>query len=70
MAAGSSAPELLTALNDVFGTKNSIGIGTIVGSAMFNILVIVALSSMVAKNSPIIDYRPIFRGTGVCILLF
>lgn len=31
LAAGSSAPELFTAIADVFGPSNSIGIGTIVG---------------------------------------
>ncbi|CAM9962977.1 unnamed protein product, partial [Ectocarpus sp. 13 AM-2016] len=41
LAAGSSAPELFTSLADAFGEANSTGTGTIVGSAMFNILVIV-----------------------------
>ncbi len=31
LAAGSSAPELFTALSDTFGSQNSIGTGTIVG---------------------------------------
>lgn len=31
LAAGSSAPELFTAIADVFGPSNSIGVGTIVG---------------------------------------
>ncbi len=48
LAAGSSAPELFTSLADAFGSASSIGMGTIVGSAMFNILVIVALSAAVA----------------------
>lgn len=48
MAAGSSAPELFTSVADTFGPQNAIGIGTIVGSAMFNILVIVALSAALA----------------------
>ena len=44
LAAGSSAPELYT-IADTFGPSNSIGIGTIVGSAMFNILIIVAMAA-------------------------
>ena len=35
-AAGSSAPELFTSLMGVFAVKNEVGIGTIVGSAIFN----------------------------------
>uniref|UniRef100_A0A3B3DTG2 Sodium/calcium exchanger membrane region domain-containing protein n=1 Tax=Oryzias melastigma TaxID=30732 RepID=A0A3B3DTG2_ORYME len=43
MAAGSSAPELFTSLIGVFITKGDVGVGTIVGSAVFNILVIIGL---------------------------
>lgn len=56
-AAGSSAPELFVSLADnvIAQTPKSIGIGTIVGSAIFNILVIIGASALVAKlpeNSP------------------
>lgn len=64
LAAGSSAPELFTSLADAFGEANSTGTGTIVGSAMFNILVIVALSAAVAGRgggSIPIDWRPVSR---------
>lgn len=61
MAAGSSAPELLTSMMDAFVSKNSIGVGTIVGSAMFNILIIVALSAAVVKGSVKLDWRPLAR---------
>eukprot|EP00924_Labyrinthula_sp_SR-Ha-C_P002097 augustus_masked-scaffold_19-processed-gene-0.34-mRNA-1 protein AED:0.06 eAED:0.06 QI:0/-1/0/1/-1/1/1/0/530 len=61
MAAGSSAPELFTSLLDAFGPGNSIGVGTIVGSAMFNILIIVALTAAVTKGRVKLDWRPIFR---------
>uniref|UniRef100_A0A8C1R799 Sodium/calcium exchanger membrane region domain-containing protein n=1 Tax=Cyprinus carpio TaxID=7962 RepID=A0A8C1R799_CYPCA len=43
MAAGSSAPELFTSLIGVFITKGDVGVGTIVGSAVFNILVIIGV---------------------------
>lgn len=42
MAAGSSAPELFTGVAGV-AFESDVGVGTIVGSAVFNILVIVAL---------------------------
>ena len=61
MAAGSSAPELFTSMLDAFGPSNSIGVGTIVGSAMFNILIIVALSAAVTKGSVHLDWRPVAR---------
>lgn len=65
LAAGSSAPELFTSLSDSFAScPASMGIGTIVGSAMFNILVIVALSCFVAGQSGaslVIDWRPVAR---------
>lgn len=61
MAAGSSAPELFTSVADAFGPRNSMGIGTIVGSAMFNILVIVAMAAAATKQTLHIDWRPLMR---------
>lgn len=71
LAAGSSAPELFTSLADAFGDSTSIGISTIVGSAMFNILVIVALSCAVAGQggaSLLVDWRPVFRDVGYYVM--
>lgn len=64
LAAGSSAPELFTATADAFGPAASVGLGTIIGSAMFNILIIVALSAAIAAQSGAsldIDWRPVTR---------
>jgi Ca2+/Na+ antiporter len=44
MAAGSSAPELATSVVAVFTTKDGTGLGTILGSAVFNLVMIVCLS--------------------------
>ncbi|KAF4084010.1 hypothetical protein AMELA_G00123870 [Ameiurus melas] len=41
MAAGSSAPELFASIIGVFITHGDVGVGTIVGSAVFNILCII-----------------------------
>ena len=50
MAVGSSTPELFVALIALFKPGNeAMGAGTIVGSAMFNILVIIGASAMVKK---------------------
>lgn len=53
MAVGSSAPELFVALFAVFkpGDHEAIGIGSIVGSALFNILVIVGAVALVKKTA-------------------
>ncbi len=51
MAMGSSAPELAIALMALFtsgGAHSDVGIGTIVGSAVFNILVITGVSAVAA----------------------
>lgn len=52
MAVGSSAPELSIALFALFkegGAHSDMGIGTIVGSAVFNILVITGISAIVRE---------------------
>lgn len=63
MAAGSSAPELFVSLADnVFDEpKESMGIGTIVGSAIFNILIIIGLSAALAGQPLALDWRPMLR---------
>ncbi|GAB9468014.1 Ca2 :cation antiporter [Globisporangium polare] len=63
MAAGSSAPELFVSLADnVFAKpQESLGIGTIVGSAIFNILIIIALSALLAGQQLVLDWRPLLR---------
>ncbi|XP_006015476.1 sodium/potassium/calcium exchanger 3 [Alligator sinensis] len=48
MAAGSSAPELFTSVIGVFIAKGDVGVGTIVGSAVFNILCIIGVCGLFA----------------------
>ena len=61
MAAGSSAPELFTSVVDTFWSENNVGIGTIVGSAVFNILVIIAVSAAASAHPLHIDWKPLTR---------
>ncbi|XP_036975205.1 sodium/potassium/calcium exchanger 3 [Acanthopagrus latus] len=68
MAAGSSAPELFTSLIGVFITKGDIGLGTIVGSAVFNILVIIGLSGIFAGQTVILTWWSLFRDSTYYIL--
>jgi len=62
MAAGSSAPELAVALFSVLmaGNHEAIGVGTIVGSALFNILVITGFV-MYLKSGTKLMWQPILR---------
>ena len=66
MAAGSSAPELFTSTMSLVSSNatNELGVATIVGSAVFNILVIVAVTTVFAtqKNEPLrLDWKPVTR---------
>lgn len=42
MAAGGSAPELFTNVVGTFIARNNVGFGTVIGSAVFNVLFVVA----------------------------
>ncbi|XP_078347216.1 sodium/potassium/calcium exchanger 3-like [Oculina patagonica] len=68
MAAGSSAPELFTSIIGVFITKSDIGLGTIVGSAVFNILFIVAICGLFAGSVLRLTPWPLLRDC-TCYLL-
>lgn len=61
MAAGSSTPEFFASMIGVFVTEDQVGIGTIVGSAVFNILVIIGLSAALAGAVLKLDWRPLLR---------
>ncbi|MDH5367283.1 MAG: calcium/sodium antiporter [Cyclobacteriaceae bacterium] len=61
MAIGSSAPELFVAIIALLrhGGHEEIGVGTIVGSAIFNLLVIIG-ASVIVKDAKL-QWQPIFR---------
>lgn len=61
MAAGSSAPELFTSLVATFLIVNEGGVGTIIGSAIFNILVIVGATCLFAGAELAIWWYPLAR---------
>jgi len=60
MAAGSSAPELFTSVAGV-AVQTDVGVGTIVGSAVFNIQIIIALTAALAGQVLFLDWRPLAR---------
>ena len=60
MAAGGSAPELFTSLVGTF-QESDIGIGTIVGSAVFNVLFVIGMCSILSKEVLTLTWWPLFR---------
>merc|ERR1711988_1156060 len=61
MAAGGSAPELFTSVIGVFIAVSDVGIGTIVGSAVFNILFVIAACAFAAKEALSLTAWPLIR---------
>ncbi|CAG0888782.1 unnamed protein product [Cyprideis torosa] len=61
MAAGSSAPELFTNIVGTFITEGDIGVGTIVGSAVFNIMGVVAICGILVPREIPIDFWSLTR---------
>lgn len=60
MAAGGSAPELFTSLIGTFN-ESSVGFGTIVGSAVFNVLFVIGMCSLLSKETLQLTWWPLFR---------
>ncbi|XP_031785453.1 sodium/potassium/calcium exchanger Nckx30C isoform X3 [Nasonia vitripennis] len=61
MAAGGSAPELFTSVIGVFVSFDDVGIGTIVGSAVFNILFVIGMCAIFSKTVLSLTWWPLFR---------
>uniref|UniRef100_A0A3P8SLU5 Solute carrier family 24 member 4 n=1 Tax=Amphiprion percula TaxID=161767 RepID=A0A3P8SLU5_AMPPE len=67
MAAGSSAPELFASVI-VFITHGDVGVGTIVGSAVFNILCIIGVCGIFAGQVVMLTWWAVFRDSFYYIL--
>lgn len=68
MAAGTSAPELSTTLFALFlvGANPATGLGTVVGSAIFQILVVIGFAAMIKTSY--LNWKPVIRdGVLYCI---
>ncbi|XP_045526141.1 sodium/potassium/calcium exchanger Nckx30C isoform X3 [Pieris brassicae] len=61
MAAGGSAPELFTSIIGVFVSFDDVGIGTIVGSAVFNILFVIGACALFSRTTLTLTWWPLFR---------
>lgn len=61
MAAGGSAPELFTSIFGTFVQESEVGIGTVVGSAVFNVLFVIAMCALLTKEVLSLTWWPLFR---------
>ncbi|XP_051776278.1 sodium/potassium/calcium exchanger 1 isoform X2 [Erpetoichthys calabaricus] len=68
MAAGGSAPELFTSLIGVFISHSNVGIGTIVGSAVFNILFVIGMCALFSREILHLTWWPLFRDVSFYVL--
>lgn len=68
MAAGGSAPELFTSIIGIFISHSNVGISTIVGSAVFNILFVIGMCAIFSKEILNLTWWPLFRDVSFYIL--
>lgn len=68
MAAGGSAPELFTSVIGVFVSHSNVGIGTIVGSAVFNILFVIGMCALFSREVLNLTWWPLFRDVSFYIV--
>ena len=61
MAAGGSAPELFTSFLGVFVAKSNVGFGTIVGSAVFNVLFVIGMCVIFSRGVLLLTWWPLVR---------
>lgn len=67
MAAGGSAPELFTSMIGTFN-ESEVGIGTIVGSAVFNVLFVIGVCAIASTEVLSLTWWPLFRDCTYYIL--
>jgi len=61
MAAGGSAPELFTSFIGTFISKSQVGFGTIIGSAVFNVLFVIGMCAIFSKGALKLTVWPFAR---------
>uniref|UniRef100_A0A224XLU0 Putative k+-dependent ca2+/na+ exchanger nckx1 n=1 Tax=Panstrongylus lignarius TaxID=156445 RepID=A0A224XLU0_9HEMI len=61
MAAGSSAPELATVVIAVFLAKDDIGVSGVIGSAVFNIMFVIAVCAIFGGTVSYLNWWPLCR---------
>lgn len=61
MAAGGSAPELFTNFVGVFISESNVGFGTVVGSAVFNVLFVIGMCAIFSSGELKLTWWPFAR---------
>ena len=61
MAAGGSAPELFTSIIGTFLAQSNVGFGTIVGSAVFNVLFVIGCCALATPGDLPLTWWPLAR---------
>lgn len=72
MAAGGSAPELFTSIFGTFVQESEVGIGTVVGSAVFNVMFVIAMCALCSREVLALTWWPLFRDStyyGISLLV-
>eukprot|EP00928_Gymnodinium_smaydae_P030150 TRINITY_DN2248_c0_g6_i1.p1 TRINITY_DN2248_c0_g6~~TRINITY_DN2248_c0_g6_i1.p1 ORF type:complete len:621 (+),score=148.93 TRINITY_DN2248_c0_g6_i1:82-1944(+) len=74
MAAGGSAPEFFTSMFGAVMYENDVGIGTIVGSAVFNVMFVIGACAAVAPAPLVLTWFPLARDASfymldLCVLM-
>eukprot|EP00586_Coscinodiscus_wailesii_P010071 CAMPEP_0172516270 /NCGR_PEP_ID=MMETSP1066-20121228/274793_1 /TAXON_ID=671091 /ORGANISM="Coscinodiscus wailesii, Strain CCMP2513" /LENGTH=174 /DNA_ID=CAMNT_0013297665 /DNA_START=64 /DNA_END=585 /DNA_ORIENTATION=+ len=67
MAAGGSAPELATSIVGTF-QESAVGFGTIVGSAVFNVLFVISMVSFLSKEVLQLTWWPLARDSSYYVI--
>ncbi|GFS98775.1 hypothetical protein TNCV_753861 [Trichonephila clavipes] len=69
MAVGASSPELFSSVIGAFVTEGDIGVGTVVGSAVFNILAVTGAAGFAVGTAAVqLDWYPITRDCAMYII--
>jgi len=68
MAIGNSAPELFTSLIGVYVSEDDVGVGTVVGSAVFNILFVIGGCILVSPVVLQVEVYPIVRDASFYVI--
>lgn len=68
MAIGNSSPELFTSLIGVYISEDDVGVGTVVGSAVFNILFVIGSCILVSPKVLNVQVYPVIRDASFYIL--
>lgn len=68
MATATCAPELFVSVIGTFLTESDLGVGTVVGSAIYNTLGVSACAGLAARKAITLEKWPLLRDSGVYIV--